>query len=280
MEHKLLSLSDVDLKFAGDKGTFSGYASVFNGVDSYGDTIVPGAYKKTLKNRQRPVMMRWQHYGPVIGKWTAMGEDEKGLWMEGELTPGHSLAADVYASMKHGAVNGLSIGFRPVQVRELGDGRRELKEIDLVEVSIVEEPADLSARVGNVKAASEGAIKNAAKWLQKAIKLHEGHMDGSVDTTEKSQKEMMTYMEKALSFLVGEPGASMAGHGKNYEVQALNSLKEIEDCLRDAGGFSRSAAKAMVSQFKHLVLRDAASEGKDEAVKAISQAWSGLKFGP
>lgn len=155
MERKMIGLDLIEVKFDGEgSGTFEGYASVFGGVDSYGDTILPGAYKKTLKRKSsdRPIRMRWNHFGPVIGKWLDMAEDEKGLKVKGELTPGHSVAQDVYASLKHGAIDGMSIGYRPIQIRELGDGKRELKEIDLVEISVVEEPADLSARIGGVKA--------------------------------------------------------------------------------------------------------------------------------
>ena len=158
MELKNLSLEAVEFKFdEGKSGTFSGYASVFGGVDSYGDTIMPGAYKKTLRKRARPVQLRWNHYGDVIGKWVEITEDEKGLFVTGELTPGHSKAADVYALLKHGAISGLSIGYRPVQIRELGDGKRELKEIELIEISVVESPADMAAQIGDVKSVIEGA---------------------------------------------------------------------------------------------------------------------------
>lgn len=189
METKQLPLSIVGLKFDDSRaGVFSGYASTFNSVDSYGDTVMPGAYKKTLKNRDRPIRLRWNHWHDVIGKWLELREDETGLYVEGELTPGHSKAQDVYASMKHGAVDGLSIGYRPIQYRELGDGRRELKEIQLFEISIVEEPADLGARIGAVKSALDQA----------------------------------------------------------------ESLKEIECLLRDAGGFSRENATALVARVKAL----------------------------
>lgn len=173
MERKLLSLDLVEVKFddAG-AGTFEGYASVFNGTDSYGDTILPGAYKKTLKRKagDRPIRMRWNHWGPVIGKWLDMAEDEKGLKVRGELTPGHSVAQDVYASLKHGAIDGMSIGYRPVQIRELGDGKRELKEIELVEISVVEEPADLGARVGDIKSVVDSmtSLKDIEAWLREA----------------------------------------------------------------------------------------------------------------
>jgi uncharacterized protein len=156
MELKLLNLTQTDVKLSGESRIFSGYASVFGGVDSYGDTIAPGAYKKTLKGRDRAVKMRWNHFGPVIGKWTKMEEDEKGLYVEGELTPGHSVADDVMASLKHGAVDGLSIGFYVKKADETESGRL-LKEIELIEISVVEEPADNAARIADVKSAIQDA---------------------------------------------------------------------------------------------------------------------------
>lgn len=196
MQTKNLPINCLELKFAGENMRFSGYASVFNGVDSYGDTIIQGAYSKTLAQREREVKMRWNHYGPVIGKWLRMVEDEKGLYVEGELTPGHSKAIDVYASLKHGAIDGLSIGYYPVQIEQKDDGTRLLKEINLIEISVVEEPADINARIGDIKSAINAAL----------------------------------------------------------------SLKEIEALLRDAGGFSRGDATALVSRIKTLALGDRDAE--------------------
>lgn len=192
MEFKQLALSNVQIKMGDDGHKFEGYASVFGGVDSYKDSVLPGAYAETLKNRQRPIRMRWNHYGPVIGKWLDLKEDDSGLLVTGELTPGHSKAEDVYASLKHGAVDGMSIGYRVKSDFQDG-GIRYLKEIDLVEISVVEEPADLGARVGEVK------------YLQ----------------------EMVTGAE---------------------------SYKEMESILREAGGFSRADAVAVVARIKHLCL--------------------------
>ena len=160
MQHKLIDLDQIDVKFDdARRGFFSGYASVFGGVDSYGDTVMPGAYKSTIEMRKRPVQMRWNHFGEVIGKWLDIRETDKGLWVEGELTPGHSKAEDVYASLKHGAVSGLSIGYRPVKSFPNETGGLDLHEIDLVEISIVESPADLAAQIGDVKSEFE-AIKS------------------------------------------------------------------------------------------------------------------------
>lgn len=208
MHHKLLTICDVNVKFAGAKeGQFAGYASVFGGVDAYGDTIHAGAYERTLKERSRPIQMRWNHFGEVIGKWTNMYEDEKGLYVEGELTPGHSKAMDVYASLKHGAISGLSIGYRPIRSARKETGGEDLYEIDLIEISVVESPADLAAQIGDVKS----AIDEAA------------------------------------------------------------TIKELEGILRDVGGFSHSAAKALIAKaagFKSANLRD--DGDVDDEARAIA----------
>lgn len=154
MQHKLIDLNQIEVKFDdARRGFFSGYASMFGGVDSYGDTVLPGAYKSTIEMRKRPVQMRWNHYGDVIGKWLEIRETDKGLWVEGELTPGHSKAEDVYASLKHGAISGLSIGYRPIKAYPNETGGMDLHEIDLVEISVVESPADLAAQIGDIKSA-------------------------------------------------------------------------------------------------------------------------------
>jgi HK97 family phage prohead protease len=209
VEIKRLPLSALELKFT-EGMKFSGYASAFGLVDSYGDTVQKGAYAETIQNRERPIRMLYNHGGNVIGKWTKFEEDEKGLYVEGELTPGHSKAADVYASMKHGAVDGMSIGYRVKVYEQLPNERRLLKQIELVEISIVEEPADLGAKIGEVKSAIEQA----------------------------------------------------------------KTLKEIETLLRDAGGFSRNDATALVSRIKSLYQSDSDAEKRQqEALKQVFESF-------
>lgn len=151
MEHKELSLSKCEVKMGAEGSLqFSGYASVFNGYDSYGDSVLPGAYKKTLESRDRPVKLRWNHHGPIIGKITELYEDEKGLFVSGELTKGHSVAEDTAALLRHGAIGGMSIGYINKDSEQVGN-QRNLKEVHLIEISIVEDEADLAAQITNIK---------------------------------------------------------------------------------------------------------------------------------
>lgn len=193
MQRKNLTLEQVDIKMTGDGYKFSGYASVFGGVDSYGDTIHPGAYKNTLSDRDRPIALRWNHHGPVIGKWTNMQEDETGLLVEGELTKGHSTAEDAYALLKHGAITGLSIGYMPVKEEPNETGGVDLYEIALREISVVESPADLGAQIGSIKSGLEEA--SSLKEVERLLR----------DATGLSRTEAQTLISRIKSLSVVDP---------------------------------------------------------------------------
>ncbi|MFV2061706.1 MAG: HK97 family phage prohead protease [Gammaproteobacteria bacterium] len=169
-------LHNCELKFSSDVGNFSGYASKFDGVDSYKDTIIKGAFTESLKKGSRmPVMLYGHNPDKVIGKYIEMSEDDNGLIVKGEFTPNHSDADNVYASMKHGAIDGLSIGFRipPGGSDDKEDGGRYIKNVELMEVSIVAFPADLDARVQIVKSEIEEieSIRECELFLRESHKF-------------------------------------------------------------------------------------------------------------
>jgi len=153
---KHLPLSDVSIKLEGSGGRFSGYASVFGGVDSYGDTIVRGAFASTLRQHGMPKMFFNHDWGTIpVGKWTKAVEDDHGLLVEGEFTPGLIAADAVHAAMKHGTLDGLSVGgfVKQGDYDTTEQGRVIRKWSKLVEISPVVFPADTAARVQEVKGA-------------------------------------------------------------------------------------------------------------------------------
>lgn len=219
MEYKFTALDDVEV--ATDARTIKGYASVFGDVDSYGDTIVKGAYAGTIKAAAgKGLPMLWQHATDyLIGRWTSFKEDDKGLLIEGRLTPGHSKAEDVYASLKNGDVDGLSIGFSipPGGASERGDGVRVLKKIDLREVSVVVMPADRNAVISAVKAADMQRREFRA-LLQKAMR------DAGC---ELSRKDAEALLDGGFGALTATRDA-----GGQHEPEALKSA--LLDAIRNA----------------------------------------------
>jgi hypothetical protein len=141
-------LTTVEFKFdATAKGSFEGYASVFNNIDSYGDTVLPGAFADSIGKRDAVPMLFNHWMDNLIGRAANLKEDDIGLKFQGRLTPGATMADDVYKHMKAGALDGVSIGFRIQPGGADMDGKvRTLSRLDLMEISMVISPANKSAR--------------------------------------------------------------------------------------------------------------------------------------
>ncbi|OGO14154.1 MAG: hypothetical protein A2Y53_05710 [Chloroflexi bacterium RBG_16_47_49] len=133
-------------------GYFSGYAATFGNLDRTGDIIEKGAFTKTLSARER-IKMYWQHdSGVPIGSFFNMVEDDKGLDVTGRINLGTEKGRDAYALLKAGDIKHLSIGYVPVSSSYSPKGEtRFLKQIDLYEISVVSEPANLMAEITDVK---------------------------------------------------------------------------------------------------------------------------------
>lgn len=150
MQYKNLAIASVQFKLEGDDTTFTGYASTFGNTDSYGDTIVKGAYADTLKVHGLPKMFfGHDSYTVPIGKWVKAEENDTGLLLTGEFTAGNVMAGEVRAALKHGTVDSLSIGYRLKKgdYEETETGRTINRVDHLLETSIVTFPADKFARV-------------------------------------------------------------------------------------------------------------------------------------
>lgn len=175
-----------------EDGRFSGYGAVFGNVDSHRDVIEFGAFQASLRRwraKRRFPPMRLQHGSSgnpfrhddlPIGKWLDMREDKRGLWVEGQLL---ALKTDqgerLLSLMKGGVLDGLSIGYVVTQSRP-GSGRigRHLTEIDLRELSVVDEPSNDEARITPLSASDE-----AFDRLREAVgglKLH-ARTEGPID---------------------------------------------------------------------------------------------------
>lgn len=144
----------LSVKSLTEDGTFEGYGSINDNVDSYGDRVNRGAFEKSLaqhKTEGTSVLMLWQHdpYTP-IGIWEDLKEDEKGLYGKGRLILEVQKAKETLALMRNKALSGLSIGYREVKTKQNGNVL-DLLELDLREISPVTFPANREARIEQVK---------------------------------------------------------------------------------------------------------------------------------
>jgi HK97 family phage prohead protease len=141
-----------------DDGTFTGYGSVFNNVDSYREIVAPGAFAESLKainDSGDPLPALWQHNpGNPIGGYSSLAEDDRGLKVEGFLMVNElPLAKQAHALMQRRIVKGLSIGYYVLaDSYDEKERVRTLTKLDLQEISIVTFPANAEAQIDAVKA--------------------------------------------------------------------------------------------------------------------------------
>lgn len=144
-----IKAEDEDEKY----GYISGYASTFGNVDSVGDKVAKGAFAISIATKM-PKML-WQHdrWQP-IGSWTDAKEDDYGLWVQGRILKTVPQGLTAFNLLKEEAISGLSIGYRVQDYEYDNDtGIYTLKQVNLLEVSIVTFPANELAEVANVKSA-------------------------------------------------------------------------------------------------------------------------------
>ncbi|MFQ5783603.1 MAG: HK97 family phage prohead protease [Alphaproteobacteria bacterium] len=143
------------VKALDDRGAFEGYASVFGIVDGFDDIVASGAFARSLARQRggRGVKLLWQHDArEPIGAFDEMTEDARGLYVRGRLLLDVRRAAEAYALLKAGAIDGLSIGYSAVEAQsDPATGLRRLIEVDLWEISLVTFQACAGARVSAVK---------------------------------------------------------------------------------------------------------------------------------
>lgn len=145
-----------EVKAINEDGTFTGYGSVFNVIDSYNEVVAPGAFAESLsehKTKGRMPAMLWQHRSDEpLGVYTSMTEDDVGLKVEGQIALKTQRGAEAHELMKMKAISGLSIGFIPqTETRDNESGITTLEKVDLWETSLVTFPANDAARIQGVK---------------------------------------------------------------------------------------------------------------------------------
>ena len=89
---------------------FAGYAALFDVPDGARDTILPGAFARTLASRSEPLPLYWQHRpDQSIGVVEQIAEDQHGLRVIARIDNPDGRAASM---LMQGSVSGLSFGYR------------------------------------------------------------------------------------------------------------------------------------------------------------------------
>lgn len=170
-------MSEIKMKNANleakDGGKVTGYAATFDREpDSYGEIIAPGAFKRTVaewKEKMRngifpPLLYGHNTTDPEynIGRIIDLGEDENGLWVDGEIDAENSKGQYTRKLAQEGRLYQFSFAYavRDAAPVKLADGTEvtELRDLDLYEVSLVQIPANQHAVVTGIKSGATNGV--------------------------------------------------------------------------------------------------------------------------
>jgi len=203
-------LKDVDEK----TGIVTGYASIFNNIDTDNDMIMPGAFTKTIQERgpesSKPrIKHLWQHNSwDPIGIPVVLKEDDKGLYFETKFG-NDQFSKDKLQQHIDKIITELSIGYNTIKQENVTDGNdnfqhRKLTEVKLWEYSSVTWGANSLTEVLSAKGESIeilANLNNRIESLGKALK----NGKYSDETCEQFEAELSKIQSMIKSLNIQEP---------------------------------------------------------------------------
>lgn len=136
-------------------------------------------------------------------------EDEKGLYVRGQLTLWHSGAADLKAAMQHGTVEGMSVGF-----------------------SVAKD-------------------------------------DYTIIPTGRIFKNIQALREISVCTF---PANEQAGIAAMKSVDGIETIRDVENWLRDSVGLTKSQAVGLIARFKSAIRSESEGDGNEAQINALLQS--------
>ena len=252
--------SIIEVKADGDEGSFGGLLSTYGNIDSVGDVCEPGCYDRTVSERGTKRPLLWQHdQAHPIGSFE-ITTTEGALAIAGRINLGVSTGRDAYALLKAGDIDGLSIGYIARDYDYDSNGVRHLKDVDLLEGSLVTIPANDLARAQ----AKAGRLETMKAYAQ---------MQSLKGLTESQRKAILSELDSIKVGDVDEDGnevveiidVDLPGEDKaDDEAEGQTEAEETDEGKADAGPAEDETETAEDDEV-------------EDAMKALAEAVAKLK---
>ena len=204
MEYKAIQFKAEDID--ADKRIVSGYASTYD-LDQGGDIIIRGAFQKSLETSASKVKVLWQHDPKSpIGRPVSMKEDDRGLYVESYIAKTRQ-GDEALELAREGIIDSMYIGYIVNESEYKDDGVRLIKELSLMEYSLVTWPMNEAAVITGVKSLEvreiERALRDAgySRSQAKAIACAGVRSLREADAQEAEQAALMAELKAAIESL-------------------------------------------------------------------------------
>lgn len=198
---------------------FEGLASTFGNVDNHEDIVLPGAFKKSLTERE-PVIL-WQHDSrQPIGMPIEVRETEEGLYLKAKLPrKDEFVKGRVIPQIEVGSIRTMSIGYRTIESEYNSDTDvRLLKEVKLYEISLVTFPSNELAKVSGFKdSTTKLTVEQVKEFTPREL--------------ENALRESGMFSKHAAVYLSGKFAEQGEPEGKTVAIDGLKSISTKLDAF-------------------------------------------------
>jgi HK97 family phage major capsid protein len=198
---KNITLKAVESEDLPDRVKVAGYLTTFDNKDYYNDIITEGAVKDSIGDINLKMLVDHEHYRitGIVGKIEKTIKDDKGLFGEGYVLKTEETQKHLIPLLKAGLVDSFSIGFIGKEYTNNEFKGRTFTNIELKEVSIVNFPANESAKILEVKQKEElpTVDKNVQDPRVEDILKRQDELETELKTLKYEKKEMKNAEEKS-----------------------------------------------------------------------------------
>lgn len=193
----VIKIKALDSEDGSDSFKLQGYLSTYNNADRVGDVMLPGCFDNSIKSENEVCMLFNHNRSNVIGRML-LDTDEKGLFVTGLFDKDDEDSLNIYKKVKFGSLRKMSIGMK-IKSYEVIDpekpfGAWRIKEVEILEGSVVSVPANNEANITNVKTyTAEDLIDLVDK---------DNQIDDEVDQHDEENKEQCKQLADELRNLI------------------------------------------------------------------------------
>ncbi len=226
-KHQSLDVKDVDAK----QGIVTGYFSAFGNVDSDGDIMMPGAFKRSIQDWGPEAKGRVKHLmnhdpSKPLGKIIELKEDNYGLYYRSKIGT-HKLGQDFIKMVESDLIKEHSIGFRILREQKNAEAN-EIHEVMLFEgSSLTAWGANEATPIVNMKSITDiTEYKNTIRNFEKFIRDSDV-TDETIELCLIKVRQLAQAVEKMSTTMVTEEEPKQ---GKDISVPVdsfINIIKNI-----------------------------------------------------
>ena len=221
------NVKDVDSK----KGEVSGYFSAFGMVDSDGDIMMPGAFKRSIQDWGPEAKGRVKHLlnhdpSQPLGKIVELKEDSYGLYYRSQVGT-HRLGQDFIKMVESGLIGEHSIGFRTLREQKAAEAN-EIHEVMLFEgSSLTAWGANEYTPILGIKSLEECTkIQEQIKTFEKFIR-NSDVTDETIELCLIKVRQLAQAIEKASSTQAVENTPVQQKNNEELEQSLISILRKF-----------------------------------------------------